>query len=353
MAINMSLRGVLLIVFALTAAGGTGLFARNWIAKQQAAFNARPAETGSVAETAMVLVAKETMEAGRFVRAEDLRWAAWPEDGVAEGYVVKGERPRGLRPAPGSDIRQAGVIGMRSGDDEDEGVSHSRKTGRAVFDGAVVRSRITAGEPVTTLKLVQPGERGFLAAVLEPGRRAVSVPVDATTGIAGFIFPGDWVDVIFTGHLRVETTNGSGPEGSKVKRVDFSETLLSEVRVIAIDQKVETGDGQAKVAKTATLEVSPKQAEKIALALKMGGLSLSLHSLARPEDVVADNTAEGFTNVARRAISKAAGRPVPRQDMRGSYTVENDILSALGDRRFRTGPGVHVIRADKAEQAGY
>ena len=351
MAVNMSLRGVLLIVFALTAAGGTGLFARNWIAQQQAAFKSRPAESGPVAETAMVLVAKETMEAGRFVRAEDLRWTAWPEDGVAEGYVVKGERPRGLRPAPGDEIRQAGMLGLRSGDEED--VSRPRKSGRAVFDGAVVRSRITAGEPVTTLKLVQPGERGFLAAVLEPGRRAVSVPVDATTGIAGFIFPGDWVDVIFTGHLRVETNNGSGPEGSKAKRVDFSETLLSEVRVIAIDQKVETGDGQAKVAKTATLQVSPKQAEKIALALKMGGLSLSLHSLARPEDMVVGKAGDGFTNVARRAISKAAGRPAPRQDLRGSYTLENDILSALGDKRFRTGPGVHVIRADKAEQAGY
>ncbi len=330
----ISLRGILLIIVALTAAAGTALFARNWIAQQQAAFKARPMQTAPATETRRVLVAKQTMEAGRFVRAEDLRWAAWPKDGVAEGYVVEGEAPKGLKPAPNA---------------ADGGKSNTH--GTAVFDGAVVRTRITAGEPVTALKLVQPGERGFLAAVLAPGKRAVSVPVNATTGIAGFIFPGDQVDVIFIGQMRLETRRGDA-EGSKVKKIEFSETLLSGARVIAMDQKVEAGDGQAKVAKTATLEVTPKQAEKVALALKMGGVSLSLHSLARHD--VAETGDDRFAEVAR-TVGALSG-DAPPQDQSGSYTLEFDIMSMLGDKRFGPGArarGVNVIRADKAEQANF
>ena len=312
----MSVRTVLLLIVALAAAAGTALFARGWIAQQQAAFKARPAAvTAPSQDLVRVLVAKDTMEAGRFVRADDLRWAPWPKDGVADGYITEktAPAPEGGKPA------------------------------KARFDGAVVRSRITAGEPVTALKLVQPGERGFLSAVLDPGKRAVSVPVDATTGIAGFIFPGDWVDVIFTGHLQIDRKGGEGSEGSKTKRIDFSETLLSDVRVIAIDQKVETGDGKAKVAKTATLEVTPKQAEKIALALKMGGLSLSLHSLAREQD--------RFAQVAR-----AVGADPQETETEGSYTLEHELLYILKDKRFQAGHGrrgINVIRADKAEQAHY
>ena len=329
----MSIRGILLIVVALMAAGGTALFAKSWIARQQAAFKARPAQVAQAVETRKVLVAKETMEPGRFVRGGDLEWVDWPEAGIADGYVVRGEKPKGAKPA--------GASGEAS-----------KRSGAELFDGSVVRTRITAGEPVTALKLVQPGERGFLAAVLEPGRRAVSVPIDATTGIAGFIFPGDMVDVIFIGHLQVETARGQGPEGSKAKRIDFSETLLSGVRVIAIDQKVESGDGQAKIAKTATLQVSPKQAEKVALAIRMGGVSLSLHSLARHGEDPSDR----FSQVARAVgamdpLDEAGG------DLDGSYTLEFDIMSMLGDKRFGSGRGgsrgVHVLRADKAEQASF
>lgn len=315
MGVVMTLRGIALILFALLAAVATAVFARQWIAEQQAAFNARPVPKVEKTASINVLVAKETMEAGRFVRAEDLKWVAWPKDGIADGYIIQKAEP------------QAGATTVKSG--------------KSTFDGAVVRSRITAGEPVTALRLVQPGERGFLAAVLEPGRRAVSLPVDATTGISGFIFPGDWVDVIFTGHIKLDV-RAEGSEGSRAKRVDFSETLLSGVQVIAMDQKVETGDGKAKVAKTATLQVSPKQAERIALALKMGGLSLSLHSLARRDR---------FSDLAR-SVGADPGRP----EKTGSYTLEYELLEALKDKRF--GPavgkaGIAVLRADKAERVRF
>ncbi|MEP1029056.1 MAG: hypothetical protein ABJI62_05115, partial [Alphaproteobacteria bacterium] len=112
------------------------------------------------------------------------------------------------------------------------------------------------------------------------------------------------------------------------------------------------GDGQAKVAKTATLEVTPKQAEKIALALKMGGVSLSLHSLARHD--AAETGDDRFAEVARTV--GALNGDAPPQDQSGCYTLEFDIMSMLGGKRFGPGArarGVIVIRADKAEQANF
>jgi pilus assembly protein CpaB len=143
--------------------------------------------------------------------------------------------------------------------------------------GAVVRKRIATGEPITDGAVVKPGERGFLAAVLEPGMRAVSVPLTPTSSNSGLIFPGDRVDLILTQSLVESKSEGS------VRRV--SETVLSDIRIIAMG--AETGDdpqeGDAnEKAKTATLEVTPAQAEKVALLTELGKLSLSLRSLAAP-----------------------------------------------------------------------
>jgi pilus assembly protein CpaB len=141
--------------------------------------------------------------------------------------------------------------------------------------GAVVRKRIATGEPLTDGAVVKPGERGFLAAVLEPGMRAVSVPITPASSNSGLIFPGDRVDLILTQSLIESESEGS------VRRV--SETVLNDIRIIAMG--TETSDdpeaGQAhEKAKTATLEVTPSQAEKVALLTELGKLSLSLRSLA-------------------------------------------------------------------------
>jgi pilus assembly protein CpaB len=141
--------------------------------------------------------------------------------------------------------------------------------------GAVVRKRIAAGEPIIDGAVVKPGERGFLAAVLEPGMRAVSLPINPTSANSGLIFPGDRVDLILTQSLVESESEGS------VRRV--SETVLNDIRIIAMG--AETSDdpqeGQAnEKAKTATLEVTPRQAEEVALLTELGKLSLSLRSLA-------------------------------------------------------------------------
>jgi pilus assembly protein CpaB len=139
----------------------------------------------------------------------------------------------------------------------------------------VVRKRIAAGEPIIDGAVVKPGERGFLAAVLEPGMRAVSVPITPTSANSGLIFPGDRVDLILTQSLVESEEEGS------IRRV--SETVLNDIRIIAMG--VDTGDdpreGEAnEKAKTATLEVTPRQAEEVALLTELGKLSLSLRSLA-------------------------------------------------------------------------
>jgi len=299
----MNLRTVLLLLFALSAAAVTAYFARNWIASQRASWeNQAPAQAEApTVPVKEILVADEDLATGTFVKPEHLKWQQWPEDGVIEGYMIRGE-------ASEQDL-----------------------------DGAVVRTHLYAGEPITKSRVVHPGERGFLAAVLEVGQRAVSVPVDATSGISGLVFPGDSVDVILT----FQTTVKNEDTDENLTRY-FSETLLHDIRVLAIDQAVENVDGMAKVAKTATLEVEPKQAEKVAVALEIGTLSLSLQSLAREEEPV-----EGLL----RPASLVNGEAKPKR----SYTLDLDVLYMVGAPFGLPHPGVapetvDVLHGSKAEQ---
>ncbi len=257
------------------------------------------------APATLVLVAKKELNAGSFVRKEDLKWQPWPEDGVQDTYVVKGER----------DITE--------------------------FAGSVVRAKLGVGEPLTDVRVVQPGDRGFLAAVLEPGKRAVSVPVNATTGISGFVFPGDWVDIILTGKFEVKVKDG---EDTSKEEYAYSETLLTDIRVLAVDQAVENAEGEVSVAKTATLEVDQKQAEKIAIGIEMGHLSLSLHSLAREQD--------DFSRLARSLDAD----PVEETEAR-SYTLDQDVYFMrhrfAGEPQSKPKKQVHVLRGSEATSTSF
>ncbi len=288
----------------MVAAGVTALYARNWLNAERAALIASMPEEKTVAAPAqLVLIASEELPAGSFVQADNLKWQPWPEDGILDSYVVKGKREL------------------------------------TDFVGAVARSKINTGEPLTDARVVQPGDRGFLAAVLEPGKRAVSVPVNATTGISGFVFPGDWVDVILTVNFRADDEDGKSRERY------FSETLIGDIRVLAIDQTVENAEGTVNVAKTATLEVTPKQAEKIAIALEMGSLSLSLHSLAREQD--------RFAQVAR-----AVGADPVEANTDGSYTMDFDVyyMRELFEKKSKAKAEkkqVHVLRGSEAKATAF
>ena len=239
----MNMRTVVLLAVALSVAGLTALLVNGWLAGHKGAVEAKaPAAPAVAAPLPEILVAKKALPAGTFVKPDELEWRPWPQEGLTDAYLVKG------------------------------------KASEKDLACAVVRTHLYAGEPITTSCVVHPGEQGFLAAVLDPGKRAVSIPVDGTSGVAGFVFLGDFVDVILT---IKRTVAAEGSKGSETRQ--FSETLLTDVRVLAIDQTLDNNSGAAKVGKNATLEVSPKQAERVALGLDMGTLSLSLRSLGRQE----------------------------------------------------------------------
>jgi pilus assembly protein CpaB len=178
---------------------------------------------------------------------------------------------------------------------------------------------------VTQGALVRPGERGFLAAALGPGMRAVTVGVSATSGVAGFVFPGDRVDIVLTHQVA------GGGSGDPLR---VSETIIRNVRVLATDQRINARDAEGNQVATAiatvTLEATPRIAERIAVAQSIGQLSLSLRSLA-------DNTAELERAVAsgevqipenadptteRRMLLAVANQPV---DTNPTYTVGGDV----------------------------
>jgi pilus assembly protein CpaB len=221
-----------------------------------------------------VMVARKPLPSGTFLKPEDLEWRDWPENGVAKAYLVRGKRT------------------------VDEVV------------GAVVRRGISAGEPITDGRIVMPGDRGFMAAVLTPGLRAVSIPVNATTGIAGLVFPGDRIDLILTQKIQ----RGKG-QNRTTHRV--AETVLTGVRVLAIDQRTSdqkgTGKRKNKVGKTTTIEVTPKQAEMVAVASVLGKLSLSLRSLAidqvsgRPTALPMGPARRGHTTTRQSDVSRVIG----------------------------------------------
>jgi pilus assembly protein CpaB len=240
----MRARTLILLLVAVVLAGGTALLARAWLAAQRTQASAEAAPVALPPPVKSVLVAHDPIERGQILKGSDFAWQPWPDAGVDKAYFMLGTR------SPES------------------------------FTGWVARYPISPGEPITAQKIVAPGSRGFLAAVLKPGMRAVSVSVNATTGISGFVFPGDQVDVVIT--YPVPNFSTATAAGAQLQH-KASETILRDIRIVGIDQRLETKAGEAVLAHTATLEVTAKQGEEIALAEEMGKLSLSLRALAKSD----------------------------------------------------------------------
>jgi pilus assembly protein CpaB len=162
------------------------------------------------------------------------------------------------------------------------------------FTGAIARSPFVAGEPLRESKLIKANGSGYMAAVLDKGMRAVSTEISPETSAGGFILPNDRVDVILSRRDREAEKTGSSDSHT-------SETILVNIRVLAIDQTLGEKDGQKVViGKTATLELSPRQAETLALSRQLGTLSLTLRSLADAGDTTLPNDDD-------RAAGKKAG----------------------------------------------
>ena len=191
--------------------------------------------------------------------------------------------------------------------------------------GTVVRNPITAGQPVTRGALVGPNDRGFLAAALGPGMRAVTVPVSATSGVAGFVFPGDRIDLVLTQEVA------GGGDGPPLK---VSETIVRNLRVLAVDQRItgvnEEGKTEAKPYANVTFESTPRIAEKIAVAQSIGMLSLSLRSIADNATELERAVAAGEVKMPeganpadeRRMLLAVANRPA---DNSTTFTTGGDV----------------------------
>lgn len=255
----MNLRMVLLVVAALVVAGVTAFLARNYLTQS------RPGQPEAVLQTTKVLVARQPLGMGHMIIDGDLGWQEWPAEKINPNYIQD-------------------------------------KAGQtlATHIGKVVRYGLTPGEPLTMARMIAPGERGFLAAVLKPGMRAVTIAVNRTSGLAGFVFPGDRVDVI----LRHEVRDGSG-----AKR-DVSETILKNVRVLGVDTRSDDQAQKPALGKSVTLEVTPKIGEMLAMVGRLGTMSLALRSLS-PSEVEGD-----------AAISPDDLEPVAGQQ---TYTLETEV----------------------------
>lgn len=192
---------------------------------------------------------------------------------------------------------------------------------RGEMRGALLRRYLDAGEAPRRADLLRPRDRGFLAAVLRPGTRAISVGVDVVTGAAGLIWPGDLVDLILTQELAA----GDAPVGRRV----IGETILTAVRVIAVDQQFTQGAGAegapSRIARTVSLEVSADQAEYVAVASRLGRIALTLRSMEA--DVAADTPAglpvfagDVSPALARSGISQGTRMRVIQGDERTEVT---------------------------------
>ena len=284
----MDVKKVALLIGALVIAVVTAVMAKNM-------FTGAGAEQANAAPVVplgpKVLVARKALPVGTIIDAESLAFQAWPKELVQNAYYTEG--------APDADLTK--------------------------LLGTVVRNPVTAGQPLTRGALVGPNDRGFLAAALGPGMRAITVPVSNTSGVAGFIFPGDRVDMVLTQNV---TGGGDGPP------LKVSETIIRNLRVLATDQRIDSKDDEGKTVvktfSTVTLEVTPRIAEKITVAQSVGTLSLALRSIADNAAELERAVAAGDVKVPegaspaqeRQMLLAVANRPA---DNNTTYTTGGDV----------------------------
>lgn len=299
----MNFRNIALLLIAVAVAGMAAIMTRGWLINQREAMRPVVAAPAPQTPATMVLVVKAHMKPGSFVQPGHVDWVAWPKDGIVKGFIVKSDKVK----------------------IED-------------YVGSVARVTINPGEPVIEAKLAKPGDRGFMAAVLTPGNRAATVPINATSGQAGFVFPGDRVDLILTSKFG---ERGEGGEGQR----NYAATILEDLRVLAIDQKTENAKGEQPIGRTATLEVNPRQAELVQLGMQMGNLALSLRPLSNESDADAESNSgrPDESVIVAEAVDESVDSKKVKQEKGNSYVVDKDLRFMVEDRA-KSKPGVTVLR---------
>jgi pilus assembly protein CpaB len=241
---------IIVLILALVAGLSAAWLAKGMLGGKKQVKTAQPRF-----ETVKVLTASSDISLGNILESKSLKWRDWPKAAVTPSLVTITNQPKAMKN----------------------------------FVGATARASFVSGEPILSRKVVLSGKGGFMSAILPAGMRAVSTKISAETGAGGFILPNDRVDVILT-------RQNSG------KRV-VSETILTNVRVLAIDQKIENinDKGKTAVGKTATLELEPGQTEVLAMAQRMGRLSLALRALKDASQQGNDKPAT-TKNTGRRGV---------------------------------------------------
>jgi pilus assembly protein CpaB len=229
----MNIARVVVLIIALSAGGVAAYLARGTEENPRAA-----AEPVVQLPTVEVLVAKSDIGLGQPVKPEDLQWQAWPASAAGKNLVNRASRAEAI----------------------------------TEISGSIARSPFIAGEPIREQKLVKANGSGFMAAILPTGMRAVSTEISPETGAGGFILPNDRVDVILT--KREKNPERSAGDGVQ------SEMVLSNIRVLAIDQAPKEKDGlNTLVGRTVTLELKPEHAETLVRSRQIGTLTLALRSI--------------------------------------------------------------------------
>lgn len=256
---------------------------------------------------AKVLVAAKDLEPGSRLTDSDLAWKDWPVAEVNPVFITDGSVP--VPAAPAAEDAAAEKTADAKAESAAARVTRAATdlaTGgaKADFIGSVVREPILAGEPIVARKIVRAGDSGYMAAYLEPGMRAMAIRVTVETAAGGFILPGDRVDVLLTREVKLNNllNAAGGDAGTKF----VSATVMQNVKVLAIDQNTRAAENeQAVVGATATLEVSGRDAEVLALAKSEGELSLVLRSYADTA-----GPSGQVPGAARRGNTPAAGSVV-------------------------------------------
>ncbi len=253
----MNTARIVVLSIAVCAGGAAAYLASN--------SGPKPVEMPVTMETTDVLVARSDIALGQTVTPDDLQWQSWPSSTASSSFIRKTDRAEAM----------------------------------SQIVGSIARSPFLAGDPIRETKLVKGNGSGFMAAILPTGMRAISTEISPETGAGGFILPNDKVDVILTKRDKGADRPGSADSIN-------SETILTNIRVLAIDQTVGEKDGQkVVVGKTATLELKPDQAESLARARQAGTLSLALRSLvdANKNDVAVDESMKrDSVNVVRYGV---------------------------------------------------
>ena len=286
-------RRFILLIIALLISGGAFFLAQQWVSGQLKSHGVSP--TGLDGKPAppppKVLVAKVDLPEGSVLTADSLRWQVWPSDDPITSYLT-------------------------------DDTTHLKD-----YVGVVARVHMYPGQPVMAGAVARRGEAGTMAAVLTPGMRAVTVSVTANSGVAGFITPGDRVDVILT--MSLPPLDKDGPARHA------SETVLSDVRVVGVDQTLidlrKADKKDPTVPKTATLEVTSKQAEVIAVSADIGIVSLALRSLGQTDRSTGTPT---HTWDREAAVGVMSGPPAPAAVVRREprpQTPFSRVLLVRGD----------------------